>query len=74
MALTQQEIEALVNSVMKQSEAEEKPQLAKPRLRVYDFRRPDKFSKDHLRGAQLLLTTSRQLTSYFRGFSGWPFT
>ncbi|MGI6632109.1 MAG: flagellar motor switch protein FliM [Bacillota bacterium] len=68
MALTQQEIEALVNSVMKQSEAEEKPQLAKPRLRVYDFRRPDKFSKDHLRGAQLLFDNfSRQLTSYFSG-------
>jgi flagellar motor switch protein FliM len=66
LALSQKEIEDLINSVMKKSEADMKPQIAKPRLRVYDFRRPDKFSKDHLRGAQLLFDNfSRQLTSYF---------
>ena len=66
MALSQKEIEDLINSVIKKSETETKPQIAKPRLRVYDFRRPDKFSKDHLRGAQLLFDNfSRQLTSHF---------
>ncbi|MEX0974440.1 MAG: FliM/FliN family flagellar motor switch protein [Bacillota bacterium] len=68
MALSQKDIEELINSVIKKSDAEAKPQVAKPRLRVYDFRRPDKFSKDQLRGAQLLFDNfSRQLTSYFSG-------
>ncbi len=68
MALSQKDIEDLINSVIKKSDAEAKPQVAKPRLRVYDFRRPDKFSKDHLRGAQLLFDNfSRQLTSHFSG-------
>lgn len=68
MALSQKDIEELINSVIKKSETATKPQVAKPRLRVYDFRRPDKFSKDQLRGAQLLFDNfSRQLTSYFSG-------
>lgn len=66
MALSQKEIEDLINSLIQKDEAETKPQIAKPRLRVYDFKRPDKFSKDHLRGAQLLFDNfSRQLTSHF---------
>lgn len=37
----------------------------RPKLRSYDFRRPDKFSKDHLRGAELLFDHyTRQLTSH----------
>ncbi len=68
MALSQKDVEELINSVMKKSDSEAKPQIAKPRLRVYDFRRPDKFTKDQLRGVQLLFDNfSRQLTSYFSG-------
>ena len=68
MALSQKDIEELINSVIKKSDAEAKPQVAKARLRVYDFRRPDKFTKDQLRGVQLLFDNfSRQLTSYFSG-------
>ncbi len=68
MALSQKDIEDLINSVIKKSDAEDKPQVVKPRLRVYDFRRPDKFTKDQLRGAQLLFDNfSRQLTSFFSG-------
>ncbi|HHW18201.1 MAG TPA: flagellar motor switch protein FliM [Firmicutes bacterium] len=68
MALTQQEIDELINSMLKKTEEEHKPQVIKPRLRVYDFKRPDKFSKDHLRGAQLLFDNfARLLTSYFSG-------
>lgn len=74
MALSQKEIEDLINSMIKrESDDEQKPQIAKPRLRVYDFRRPDKFSKDHMRGAQLLFDSfSRQLTSYFSGLFRMP--
>lgn len=69
MALSQKDIEELINSVIKKSDAgATQPQVAKARLRVYDFRRPDKFTKDQLRGAQLLFDDfSRQLTSYFSG-------
>lgn len=68
MALSQKDIEDLVNSVIKKSEATARPEVVRPRLRVYDFRRPDKFTKDQLRGAQLLFDNfSRQLTSYFSG-------
>ncbi|HHY76303.1 MAG TPA: hypothetical protein GX500_05990 [Firmicutes bacterium] len=66
MALSQKEIDELINSLIKKDAPEMKPQIAKPRLRVYDFKRPDKFSKDHIRGAQLLFDNfSRQLTSHF---------
>ncbi|HHY68951.1 MAG TPA: flagellar motor switch protein FliM [Bacillota bacterium] len=69
MALTQKEIEDLINSMMATDADQQEPQVAKPRLRVYDFKRPDKFSKDHLRGIQLLFDNfCRFLTSYFSGF------
>lgn len=68
MALTQKEIDDLINEMMQKSEVEQKPQVIKPKLRVYDFRRPDKFSKDQVRGTQLLFDNfCRQLTSYFSG-------
>lgn len=68
MALTQKEIEELISSMMTDASDDEKPQVVKPRLRVYDFKRPDKFSKDHLRGVQLLFDNfSRLVTSYFSG-------
>ncbi len=67
MALTQKEIDALIDSVLKRQTGD-KLQVAQGRLRVYDFRRPDKFSKDHLRGAQLIFDSfCRQTTSYFSG-------
>ncbi len=66
MALSQKDIDELIVSVMRKGGAGSLPQVAKARLRVYDFKRPDKFSKDHMRGAQLLFDNfSRQLTSYF---------
>lgn len=73
MALSQKDIDELINSVLKTKEDEALSQVAKARLRVYDFKRPDKFSKDHLRGAQLLFDGfSRQLTSYFSGLLRMP--
>lgn len=68
LALTQKEIEDLINSMLGKSDELEKPHVAKARLRVYDFKRPDKFSKDHIRGAQVLFDDyARQLTSFFSG-------
>ncbi|HHY11839.1 MAG TPA: flagellar motor switch protein FliM [Firmicutes bacterium] len=68
MALTQKEIEELISSMMKEGTDDNELQVVKPRLRVYDFKRPDKFSKDHLRGVQLLFDNfCRLVTSYFSG-------
>ncbi len=73
MALSQKDIDELISSVLKGKEDKALPQVAKARLRVYDFKRPDKFSRDHLRGAQLLFDDfSRQLTSYFSGLLRMP--
>ncbi len=66
MALSQRDIDDLINSVMKKAVEGKNPQVAKARLRVYDFKKPDKFSKDQLRGAQLLFDNfARQLTAHF---------
>lgn len=66
MALTQKDIDELISSVMRKGGIGTSSQVSRSRLRVYDFKRPDKFSKDHMRGVQLLFDNfSRQLTSYF---------
>lgn len=66
LALSQRDIDELIGQVMRKGGAERTPQVAKARLRAYDFKRPDKFSKDHVRGAQLLFDNfGRQLTSHF---------
>ncbi|MBE3518690.1 MAG: flagellar motor switch protein FliM [Firmicutes bacterium] len=68
-ALSQKEIEELIKSLMPKPEAAGGAYVAKPRLRVYDFRRPDKFSRDHLRGMQLIYDNfSRQLTAFLSTF------
>ena len=68
MALTQKEIEELISSMIAKSTDDDRAKVVKPRLRVYDFKRPDKFSKDHLRGVQLLFDNfCRLVTSYFSG-------
>ncbi len=73
--LTQQEIEALMSALAAQPEASvaAPAEVAEPArvVKVYDFRRPDKFSKDHLRALRQIhkafargLVSS--LTSYLR--------
>lgn len=72
MALSQKDIDELISSVMEKSDSSSS-QVVKARLRVYDFGRPDKFSKDHIRGAQLLFDNfSRQLVSYFSALLRMP--
>lgn len=68
LALTQKEIEELIDSMIGKGADDDRAKVVKPRLRVYDFKRPDKFSKDHLRGVQLLFDNfCRLITSYFSG-------
>lgn len=68
-ALSQKEIEELIKGLMPEPEAGGGAHVAKPRLRVYDFKRPDKFSRDQLRGMQLIYDNfSRQLTAFLSTF------
>jgi len=68
-ALTQNEIDALISALsageVEVEEAGERPKRPQQQIRVYDFHRPDKFSKDQIRTLEMihdnfarLLTTS----------------
>ena len=71
--LAQWEIDALLNSVSNEENATT-PSVAsvtERNVKLYDFRRPDKFSKDHIRAIQNVhetyaRVTSSTLTSYLR--------
>lgn len=74
--LSQQEIDALITAMVNEAparaDAGSKPAARDPmagrRVRVYDFRRPDKFNKDQLRTLQMLHENyARLLTTYFTG-------
>lgn len=73
--LSQKEIDDLI-AAMVAEETDGSPQKAQPqvtsighrRVRVYDFRRPDKFSKDQLRTLHMIHDNfSRLLTTFFSG-------
>jgi flagellar motor switch protein FliM len=55
-ALSQAEIDALLSNLGTQEIAEEaeEPKSARKSVKPYDFRRPDKFSKDQVRALQML--------------------
>lgn len=62
--LSREEIDALVESVS--SKAVKPPETDVPgmkKVRVYDFRRPDKFSGEHIRTLQMMHETFSRLTS-----------
>ncbi|MGE5484281.1 MAG: flagellar motor switch protein FliM [Ignavibacteriales bacterium] len=69
--LTQSEVDALISqlttgALVKPAEQREDPHSG--RVRLYDFRRPDKFSKDQLRTIQMIHDAlSRQLSGYLAG-------
>ncbi|MCR4399243.1 MAG: flagellar motor switch protein FliM [Firmicutes bacterium] len=69
--LSQAEVDQLIaqltaGTLNRPVERREEPHNA--RVRLYDFRRPDKFSKDQLRTIQMIHDTfSRQLSGYFAG-------
>lgn len=74
--LSQDEIDALLTAVSSGESPEAEPSLSqsssgpsprsgkeKKRLKVYDFRRPDKFSKDQIRTLQMMHETFARLTT-----------
>src|SRR5437870_8394717 len=73
--LSQWEIDALLNTIGTEDAAAAlsgAPQLATDRqVKLYDFRRPDKFSKEHIRAIQNIhetfaRVTASSLSSYLR--------
>src|SRR5581483_7602804 len=75
--LSQTEIEALMSGLALDTDespaatAVAEPVQSQKSVRVYDFRRPNKFSKDHLRALRILHGTfarlvGSQLSSYLR--------
>ena len=52
--LSQDEINALIESYKATGGAEETRKASDRRLRLYDFTRPDKFCKEHLRALNLI--------------------
>ena len=71
VVLSQREIDELLASFSSgQPQAEEGQKQKEDRpIRVYDFRRPDKFSKEHIRTLQMLHeTAARHLTTAFSAF------
>ncbi len=64
-ALSQAEIDALLSNLGKQEAKEEEESVASSgkSVRPYDFRRPDKFSKEQVRALQMLHETFARLMS-----------
>lgn len=61
--MSQSEIDALLNSISSGGDEFEPPKEEKP-LKLYDFKRPDKFSKDQLRAIQMIHESfARSLTT-----------
>lgn len=61
--MSQSEIDALLNSINSGGEELEAPKEEKP-LKLYDFKRPDKFSKDQMRAIQMIHESfARSLTT-----------
>lgn len=70
--LTQAEIDALIAAMVNQEQGSDSGKLnvaqAPKRIRQYDFRRPDKFSKDQVRTLQMIHENFiRPLQTYFAG-------
>ena len=63
--LSQEEIDALLSAISTGEVAPEevKEESKQPRIKKYDFRRPDKFSKDQLRTIQMVHDTYARLLS-----------
>ncbi|MGQ9747059.1 MAG: flagellar motor switch protein FliM [Candidatus Caldatribacteriaceae bacterium] len=64
--LSQEEIDALLKALSSGDigvEAVEKEQKKETRFKVYDFRRPEKFSKDQIRTFHMIFTTFTRLAS-----------
>jgi len=64
--LTQREIDALIEGLTAGDVRADEARIEDRPVRLYDFRRPDKFSKDQIRTMQMLHdNVARMLTTYF---------
>jgi len=65
--LSQSEIDMLLNALTsgELTADEVRTQVAKPKVKVYDFRRPNKFSQDHLRTLSMIHENFGRLVSNF---------
>ncbi|NLW44630.1 MAG: flagellar motor switch protein FliM [Syntrophomonadaceae bacterium] len=75
--LTQEEIDALLSAITRgEVDAEElKQEQSKKKVRVYDFRRPNKFSKEQIHTLQVIFENySRSLGTYFSAQLHTPVT
>lgn len=63
--LSQDEIDALLNAISSgETDVEEIKDVGEQRkVKIYDFKRPDKFSKDHIRTLQMMHETFARLTT-----------
>jgi len=64
--LSQDEIDALLNAISTgdvDTEIETKETTEQKRVKIYDFKRPDKFSKDQIRTLQMMHETFARLTT-----------
>ncbi|MDH5717631.1 MAG: flagellar motor switch protein FliM [Spirochaetia bacterium] len=63
--LSQDEIDQLLNAISSgEVQAEElSPQAEQKKVKIYDFKRPDKFSKDQIRTVQMMHETFARLTT-----------
>ncbi|MCW3488719.1 flagellar motor switch protein FliM [Dethiobacter alkaliphilus] len=63
--LSQNEIDSLIHALSTGEIAEEEPQTSDTPVKVYDFRRPNKFSKDQMRTLQIVHENFARILSNF---------
>ena len=64
--LAQSEIDRLLDAITKEDDGEEMPDASCRKIKLYDFKRPDKFTKDHIRGLYSMFeAVCRNMTTYF---------
>ena len=64
--LAQSEIDRLLDAITKEDDGEEIPDASCRKIKLYDFKRPDKFMKEHVRELYSMFeAVCRNMTTYF---------
>ncbi len=64
--LAQSEIDRLLDAITKEDDGEEMPDGSWRKIKLYDFKRPDKFMKEHVRELYSMFeAVCRNMTTYF---------
>ncbi|BAK81036.1 flagellar motor switch protein FliM [Candidatus Arthromitus sp. SFB-rat-Yit] len=64
--LSQEEIDKLLNSIESEGTSYNKPNILQKNVKKYDFKRPQKFTKDHMKSLSIIHENFTQyLSSYF---------